>query len=396
MNLAIALLLAAAPTQAPSDNYSQAWDATSGLIRRVYWAASTRKEEMESRLAAAAPKARAAKSRGEFADAVNTMLAGFKDSHFVLHTPEDQGYFSLSGLLGGAEAAQSSMPHLGAWFERADSGWRVSMLLDGEAGQKAGLRRGDIVATVDGKAFSPVASLRPFVNRTVAFGVRRGDQALSLNIAVGEDAALSLFLRATRQSGRIIQRNGRRLAYFRLWTMASTDFRSAFHAFLLQGQGSRAEGLVLDLRDGFGGRPEGYADPLFVPDYSMEWINRGGSTTQQFGFGRPVVVLINGGTRSAKEVFADMLKSSKRATLVGARTAGALLGSTPIRVNPWSILLAPIVDAKVNGRRLERVGVEPDVAVPDEPGPTGTDQALEEGLRVLEARVKSQAAGSGL
>jgi carboxyl-terminal processing protease len=143
--------------------------------------------------------------------------------------------------------------------------------------------------------------------------------------------------------------------------------------------------MILDIRDGFGGRPEGYGDPFFRPEANLDWVyGAGGANMKElFGYGRPLVVLINGGSRSAKEVFSAIIKKSKRAKLVGQTTAGNVLGTFPMRVADWAYLEIPMVDVKIDGKRLEGSGVEPDIRVEPEFDATGTDRVLEEGLKLL-------------
>ena len=52
-----------------------------------------------------------------------------------------------------------------------------------------------------------------------------------------------------------------------------------------------------------------------------------------------------------------------RATLVGTRTAGFFLAAGGVPIADDGMLLLPIADLTVDGRRLEGVGVAPDVAV---------------------------------
>ena len=104
---------------------------------------------------------------------------------------------------------------------------------------------------------------------------------------------------------------------------------------------------------------------------------------QLFGYGRPLVVLINGGSRSAKEVFSAIIKKSGRGKLIGQTTAGHVLGTFPQRIADWAYLEIPMVDVKVDGTRIEGSGVKPDIEVTPEYAPDGTDRVLQEALRQL-------------
>jgi len=79
---------------------------------------------------------------------------------------------------------------------------------------------------------------------------------------------------------------------------------------------------------------------------------------------RPVVVLINGGSRSGKELLAYYFKKTGRGLLIGERTAGYVCGGSWERISEDSMLLYCAGMVVVDGKRLEGVGVEPDIYVP--------------------------------
>jgi carboxyl-terminal processing protease len=109
---------------------------------------------------------------------------------------------------------------------------------------------------------------------------------------------------------------------------------------------------------------------------------------QLFGYGRPLVVLINGGSRSAKEVLSYIFKKSGRATLVGQKTAGNVLGTFPQAINDWAYLEVPMLDVLADGVRLEGTGVAPDVPVAKEFDATGNDLDLQAALDRLAKTLK--------
>jgi carboxyl-terminal processing protease len=124
------------------------------------------------------------------------------------------------------------------------------------------------------------------------------------------------------------------------------------------------DGLILDLRDGFGGRPFGYGNVFFQPDIIWESSVRGGTPIpQRIGYDKPMVVLINNGTRSAKEFFTYQFKKSKRGVVVGTTTAGAFLGAGSFSIHEEGLLELPVVGLRIDGIRLEGTGVAPDIAV---------------------------------
>jgi hypothetical protein len=81
-------------------------------------------------------------------------------------------------------------------------------------------------------------------------------------------------------------------------------------------------------------------------------------------FGGDVFLLIDGGSGSASEPLAHLLKASGRATLIGETTAGAMLSGPPHMVGDGWILVLPVADYyTAEGVRIEGSGVTPHVRV---------------------------------
>ncbi|NUQ37094.1 MAG: peptidase S41, partial [Caldilineales bacterium] len=101
------------------------------------------------------------------------------------------------------------------------------------------------------------------------------------------------------------------------------------------------------------------------------FIKRSGSRAMknswQLGSARyrgPVAVLVDAGTGSAAEIFAAVLQDHGRATIVGRRTAGAVLASWFYSLPDGGQLQLSRDDyVAPKGRRLEGVGLEPDLPV---------------------------------
>jgi len=82
-------------------------------------------------------------------------------------------------------------------------------------------------------------------------------------------------------------------------------------------------------------------------------------------FDGSVFLLADQRTASASEPLAHAIKSTRRGTLVGERTAGAMLTALPHALREGWILIVPEADfIAADGQRLEGAGVEPDVSVP--------------------------------
>jgi C-terminal processing protease CtpA/Prc len=301
----------------------------------------------------------------------------------------------------------------------------VSDIYDGSPADRAGILTGDEILSADGRAYDQIASFRGKVGRTVVVQLRRHPRGtpLATRVEVERLDPLRTFERAIEESIEVIEHDGRRIGYVRLWTLAVGTHRIIAKA-LASGQLKDADGLIVDLRGRWGGRYVG-AELLVddVPPLSLcptarartrtdtgrsaavapsrdrgeehSWTAPPGHSETRRGarvWSGPIVAIVDSGSRSALEAFAYALKANG-IPLVGTRTAGALLPSQAIRLPDDSLLLVPVSDAVIgDGVRLEGRGVPPDVSVPFSlPYAAGEDPqreaAIEEMRRILASQL---------
>lgn len=360
----IAAALAFFPLQQPVEDFASVWADCRRAVETRYYARRTKTDKMNEILNKYEPLAKAATSRLEFDAIMDKMVAEFGDSHFDFLSDHEQGFYLMDGFRGDAAA---TYPHIGAWFKRASDGYTVTMVLQGLPANKAHLRKGDVILKINDKQFEPIQVLKEKLDTDATIEFRRAGSNMRSMVKIQESKGFDMFLQATKNSARIIEHNGKRIGYIHIWLMASRAFRDELANFL-KGEAKDTDAFILDIRDGFGGRPEGYAE-LFRKD------------GENPGYTKPLVVLTNEGSRSAKEVFTYQIKKSDRATVIGSRTAGHVLGTTPWKVRDWAYFEIPIVEFRVEGISLEGVGVEPHIMLEREFGPNGEDLHL---LRALE------------
>ena len=123
-----------------------------------------------------------------------------------------------------------------------------------------------------------------------------------------------------------------------------------------------------DLRDATAWR--GYSVRAFLADMLSRPLTGYQIDPMQPHFRGPVFALTSRRSLSAAEIAVDALKATRRATIIGEKTPGALLSSNRFDIPGGFHLMVPVADyySIANGR-IEGVGVTPDVAV-------SADQAL--------------------
>ncbi len=318
-----------------------------------------------------------------FAVATNAALAELKTSHTRLYTSDEVAYYGLMAIF--APALKRPAPTFDSIGVDLADGRYVRRVFAGGPAEAAGLRRGDEIVGADGRPLAEVATFRGQSSRQVALAVRRraGDPLIELRVKPRTVVASREWAEAQEKGTRRIARGGRSIGYVPIFSGAGDvpkeDLRAAFSGDLLA-----ADALVLDFRDGWGG-----SDPDFVSLFDprppvLTFVERDAKRRiYDAAWRKPLVVLINGGTRSGKEVVARAIQKHHLGTLVGTRTAGAVAAGQPFLLADGSLLVLAVADVLVDGERLEGVGVTPDAEVPDKlPYADGADPQLEAALDV--------------
>ncbi|MBM3270537.1 MAG: hypothetical protein FJZ01_23125 [Candidatus Sericytochromatia bacterium] len=364
-----------ATTEAWRPDPRDVFDEAMRTVRANFYDRSLRGLPWDAMAAEARATLRQEDDEEKVKETVNGLLARLRASHTELYSDGDQTYWALKSIFS-RKLRGAGVRQVGLWFERRGEKWFVRNVFAGSSGSNAGVLPGDEVAGVDGEPFEPV---RAFRTLRAALGVRLDIRrkpdlpAEPIHVETRFESFQETMLAATRRSFRVIPRKGRKIAYFHLWSGTHPLFLEALQRAAAEAR--KADALVLDLRDGFGGAHPDYVAPF-------EDLTAGDSPLPRgHKFRKPLVVLINGGTRSGKEWVAYLLARAGR-TLVGTRTRGAFLGGRPYTLGGGKYLLyLAVAGAGPEGVDLEGSGVPPDVEVAFElPYSAGADPQLERAL----------------
>jgi carboxyl-terminal processing protease len=347
--------------------------------------------------------AAAAGSEAERSVVINRMLSELGASHTGHYTSSDPAYFQLLDIFSGVlrrplrrlfPDGQVSYPGIGIFTKILDGKTFVAGILDGLPGRKANLAVGDEILAADEKPFHPVDSFAAKVGQEVMLTIRRRVNGPTEAVAVVPERITpnEAFLKAMEESARIINVAGARIGYIHVWSYAGTQYQQLLEREVSSGKLRDADALIWDLRDGWGGAETEYLHLFTDRAPTTTLIDRDGRvSTTNVSWRKPVAMLVNGSTRSGKEILAYGFKEYRIGEVIGSRTAGAVLAGRAYLLSDGSLLLLAVADVLVDGQRLEGVGVMPTIPVPFPlPYAQGQDPQLDRAVEVL-----SNAVGAG-
>lgn len=316
-----------------------------------------------------------------FYGAIAGLVGSLDDPYTTFFTPE------------GAKAFQNdldlSIEGIGAEIGFKDKQLAIIAPLPDSPAQKAGLKAGDRILTVDSTDVTSmtidaaVKLIRGKAGTKVVMGIIRGTEEKSVTI--------------TREKITISSVVGKRLdgdiAYVQVVSF-NDDTMSKFDTLVREFLLNPPKGIILDVRNNPGGllntsvqlTAEFIGKDIVVREQDAqgkERVERGDRNASLPN--TPLVVLVNGGSASASEILAGALQDTKRAQVVGSKTFGKgsvqtlndLSGGAQLKltVAKW---LTP------NGRSIDGEGITPDVIVadPTEPG-EDQDTQLQRALDIL-------------
>jgi Periplasmic protease len=329
--------------------FDRAWE----LVNDKYFDASFRGVDWRAMRERYRPRALAAKNDDELYQAINDMCAELKESHLVALTPRR-----------AHERRVEHRPAIGLRWTEVEGARVVADVLPGGPAMRAGVERGWLIVSRNGE---PLRANDDFVMRlgepvTFEFLDREnGRRTLSMRPALVNFERVETFV---LEDGAVYLRFDR----FALETANWLRQQMRKHR--------DAPAVVIDLRENRGGDTFSLRVALaeFFDGKVEEGtiVKRNGRTrkSHSFGWGATryggrVLVLIGPGTGSAAEIFSHVLQHHGRATVIGRRTAGAVIHSRFYRLPGGGELQVPVSDyVGLDGQRLEGKGVVPDIELP--------------------------------
>ena len=262
---------------------------------------------------------------------------------------------------------------LGVELKPAPDGLLIVDVISGSPAERAGLRAGDHLVGVGGRSIGGMG-----VNE--AASLLQGPEGSVVTLAILRAPAPARAVTVRREHVEVPSVEdvrildpiagvaGLRISSFQKTT--ATDLEAALRR--LEAAGMRS--LIVDLRGNPGGLLSAGVDAadLFL-DRGLVVATRGRCPDEDFNYlanpagtwRMPLVVVIDGDSASASEIFAGAIRDHRRGTIVGTRSygKGSVQGIFPLDIGGMGMRLTTAKFFSPQGRSFSNVGVEPDVLV---------------------------------
>ncbi|AFZ17256.1 S41 family peptidase [Allocoleopsis franciscana] len=309
---------------------------------------------------------------------INQMLSELKTSHTHFYTKQEPAYYQLLGIFNRGSFrkelerifSNGKLDYTGIGIFTKDINGKIfiSGVIDGTPAAQSGLKVGDEVIAVDGKPYQPIQSFANKAEQEVKVSIQQSPDPKSrkdLTVIPKKLNPNRLFLEAMRESTKIIERDNKKIGYIHIWSYAGDQYQQQLIEEIGFGKLKDADGLILDLRDGWGGAEPNYLNIFNKQVPILTQMSRDGvKRTIDLQWRKPVVMVVNNGSRSGKEILANGFKKYGIGKLIGTKTAGAVVGGSPFLLEDGNLLYLAVVNVWVDGERLEGKGVIPDIEVP--------------------------------
>lgn len=312
--------------------------------------------------------------------AINGMLTSL-DPHSSYLSPNDANAMRVQtrGEFGG----------LGIEVTQEEGWVKVVSPMDGTPADAAGIEAGDFITAVDGESVlgltldQAVELMRgPIGSEIIVTVVREGVEPFDVSII--RDTIKLTAVRSRTEGDTVVLR----VSTFNDQTLSNLTDGLA-EQISAAGGIDNINGIVLDMRNNPGGLLN---QAIYVSDAflnSGEIVSTRGrnvadgdrynATSGDLAEGKPIVVLINGGSASASEIVAGALQDHRRAIVVGTKSfgKGSVQTVMPLR-GEGAMRLTTARYYTPSGRSIQALGISPDIIVEQPPRRAQSEETDEE------------------
>ncbi|HWV52861.1 S41 family peptidase [Pseudorhodoplanes sp.] len=299
--------------------------------------------------------------------AINGMLAGL-DPH--------SSYMDGKSFRDMQIQTRGEFGGLGIEVTMEDGLVKVVAPIDETPAAKAGILANDIITHLDDEAVQgltlnqAVEKMRGPVNTKIKLRVMRKGADKPLEIAITRDI---IRVRSVRS-----RTEGDDVAYIRVTQFneqTTEGVKKMIGDLTAQIPADKLKGFIIDLRNNPGGLLDqaiSVSDVFLDRGEIVSTRGRNVEETQRFNAragdltkGKPIIVLINGGSASASEIVAGALQDHKRATVLGTRSfgKGSVQTIIPLGAGNGALRLTTARYYTPSGKSIQAKGITPDIEV---------------------------------
>jgi carboxyl-terminal processing protease len=299
--------------------------------------------------------------------AINGMLAGL-DPH--------SGYMTPSSFRDMQVQTRGEFGGLGIEVTMEDGLIKVVAPIDDTPAAKAGIMANDIITRLNDEAAQgltidqAIDKMRGPVNTKIKLTIMRKGSDKPIEVTIVRDIIRVKSVRWHPE--------GSDVGYIRVtqFSEQTTDgLKQAINDLNSQLGADKIKGYVLDLRNNPGGLLDqaiSVSETFLEKGEIVSTRGRNPEETQRFNArhgamikGKPLIVLINGGSASASEIVAGALQDQKRATLIGTRSfgKGSVQTIIPLGGGNGALRLTTARYYTPSGHSIQATGITPDIEV---------------------------------
>ncbi|NHB76512.1 S41 family peptidase [Rhodobacter calidifons] len=291
---------------------------------------------------------------------------------------------------------------LGIEVTQEDGFIKVISPMDGTPAAKAGILAGDFITHVNGESVlglkldDAVARMRGPVGSEIIITVVRQGTPEPFDVSIIRDT-----IKLTAARGRVVGKT----VVLRITTFndqTTSGMTEALKKGIEELGGiENLDGVVIDLRNNPGGllnEAISVSDAFLDKGEIVSTRGRVAGSGERYNAkagdlaaGKPIVVLINGGSASASEIVAGALQDHRRAIVVGTKSfgKGSVQTLIPLR-GDGAMRLTTARYYTPSGRSIQALGISPDIVV-QQPPPKAADPAASEEEKSAARRQRSEA-----
>ncbi len=319
-------------------------------------------------------------------------IANSFDPHTEYFDPPDRKNFdiTMSGQLEGigAQLLDKNGNITIAHVVSGSPAWKSGEIKDGDVIMKVAQGSGEPVDVQGMRIDKAIQLIRGKKGTEVRLTMKKPDNSMKV-VRLIRDV---IHLEDTYAHDAVIDESGKKIGYIRLpefyTNYEGTGSRTCYNdvkQLLKELNAAQVQGVVMDLRDNGGGSLQDVVKMvgLFVSNGPIVQVRGRDQTTPMSAydtnvvFRGPLIVLVNGGSASASEIFAAAIQDYKRGIIMGSQTYGKgtvqQMFNLDDYINPQFKDLTPLGSVKItiskfyriNGGTTQKDGVTPDVPMPD-------------------------------